>query len=119
MQRAAASWWAARAADGSHRAARRGWIGDGALDRAVGEVWRFSCGCDRPARRSQRGCAQPMAAMKSTGRGPRRIGQACVFCVHPQARRACLAAGSSKRDREGTIAKAALRPQPLVEAVRG
>ena len=42
------------------------WIGDSALDRAVGNGLEMSCGCDRPVCRSQHGCAPSTAAMKSS-----------------------------------------------------
>src|SRR5258705_3429908 len=101
MQRAAASWWA--------RARRCGWIASrcamstgSATARSTAwsaRAWRFSCGCDRPARRSRRGCAQPLAAMKSNWSRARRAyppARPACFTMHPQARRAYSAAGSSK-----------------------
>src|SRR6266446_10766653 len=101
MQPAAASWWV--------RASRCGWIASrcamstgSATARSTARsarVWRFSCGCDRPARRSRRGCAPPMAAMKSNWSRARRAyppARLACFTTHPQARRACSAAASSK-----------------------
>ena len=68
-------WMPPAAASWSDRARRCGWIASccatstgSATARSIARsarVLRFSCGCDRPARRSRHGCARPMAAMKS------------------------------------------------------
>src|SRR5205823_5983948 len=59
----------------------------------------FSCGCARPARRSQPRCAAPMAAMKSISLPAKkaclRARPAC-FTMPRQGRRGCSAAASSK-----------------------
>src|SRR6266851_5461993 len=101
MQRAAASWWV--------RARRCGWIASrcamstgSATARSTARsarVWRFSCAYGRPARRSRRGCARPMAAMKlnwSRAKRAYRLARPACFTMHPPARRACSAAGSFK-----------------------
>jgi hypothetical protein len=101
MQPAAASWWA--------RAKPCGWIASccatstgSATARSIARsarVSRFSCACDRPARRSRHGCARPMTAMKwnsSPVKRAYRPARPACSTMRRQARRACSAAGSSK-----------------------
>ena len=118
-----------RAASWSVRARRCGWIasrlrevnwiGDGAIDRAVGTAWRFSCAFVRPARRSRPGCAAPMVNMRSISSPARkafRPARPACSTMRPRAVRACSAAASSRapaRRRQSNQAA------PLVEAVRG
>src|SRR6266478_9210968 len=112
MPPVAASWWG--------RARRCGWTASrcamstgSATARSTARsarAWRFSCGCGRPARRSRHGCAQPTAAMKSNWSRARRAyppARLACFTMHPQARRACSAAGSSK-----ARPRRAQRPKP-------
>ena len=114
--RGACGWIASRCATSTGSATAR------SIARSA-TVSKFSCGCDRPARRSRHGCARPMAVMKSNSsparRASRRARPACST-MRPRARRACSAADSSRarRARSATCSEASA-PLPLVEAMRG
>ena len=112
-------------ADGPHRAARR------QLDRrrrrstarsATGS--RCSCACARPARRSRHGCApidggyEVELVAGEEGVSP---GQACVFYDAPSGQARVLGGGfiKSATARRAAGTGEAIRPQPLVEAMRG
>src|ERR1700744_6546719 len=73
-------------------------------------VWRFLSGCDRPARRSRRGCAPLMAVMRSNWSPAKRAyppARPACSMMRPRGRRACSAADSSRARRPGV-----LRPKP-------
>ena len=99
------------------------WIGDGALDRAVGEGLEIfvrvrSTRAPQPAwLRSADGGYEVELVAGEEGVSP---GQACVFYDAPSGQARVLGGGFiQSATAKSTVAKAALRPQPLVEAVRG
>src|ERR1700761_8431417 len=101
MPRAAASW--------SGRARRCGWIAlcyatstGSAMATSIAQSAtgsRFSCACDRPARRSRHGCAPPMAVTKSNWSRAKRAYlpvRPAFSTMRPRGERACSAAASSR-----------------------
>src|SRR6266481_5747280 len=99
------------------------WIGDGALDGAVGEGLEIfvrvrSTRAPQPAwLRAADNSYEVELVAGEEGVSP---GQACVFYDAPAGQARVLGGGFIKSaTAKSTIAKAALRPRPLVEAVRG
>ena len=99
------------------------WIGDGALDRAVGEGLEIfvrvrSTRVPQPAwLRAADGGYEVELVAGEEGVSP---GQACVFYDAPSGQARVLGGGFiQSATARSTMAKVALRPQPLVEAVRG
>ncbi len=99
------------------------WIGDGALDRAVGEGLEIfvrvrSTRAPQPAwlRAANSGYEIELVAGEE-GVSP---GQACVFYDAPSGQARVLGGGFiQSATAKGAAAKGAMRPRPLVEAVRG
>src|SRR5437762_4942260 len=99
------------------------WIGDGALDRAVGEGLEIfvrvrSTRAPQPAwLRAADGGYEVELVAGEEGVSP---GQACVLYDAPSGQARVLGGGFiQSATAKSTLAKVALRPQPLVEAVRG
>ena len=99
------------------------WIGDGVLDRAVGDGLEIfvrvrSTRAPQPAwLRAAAGGYEVELVAGEEGVSP---GQACVFYDAPAGQARVLGCGFiQSAAARSTIAKVALRPQPLVEAVRG
>jgi tRNA-specific 2-thiouridylase len=99
------------------------WIGDGALDHAVGEGLEIfvrvrSTRAPQPAwLRVADGCYEVELVAGEEGVSP---GQACVFYDAPSGQARVLGGGFiQSATAKSTTAKVALRPRPLVEAVRG
>ena len=99
------------------------WIGDGELDRAVGNGLEIfvrvrSTGTPQPAwLRAADGGYEVELVAGEEGVSP---GQACVFYDAPSGQARVLGGGFIQRaTAKGAAAKGAIRPQPLVEAMRG
>ena len=99
------------------------WIGDGALDRAVGDGLEIfvrvrSTRAPQPAwlRPADSGYEVELVAGEE-GVSP---GQACVFYDAPTGQARVLGGGFiQSATARSTVARTAIRPHPLVEAVRG
>ena len=99
------------------------WIGNGELDRAVGQGLEIfvrvrSTRAPQPAwLRAADGGYEVELVAGEEGVSP---GQACVFYDAPSGQARVLGGGFIQRaTAKGAAAKAAIRPQPLVEAMRG
>jgi tRNA-specific 2-thiouridylase len=99
------------------------WIGDGALDRAVGEGLEIfvrvrSARAPQPAwLRAADGGYEVELVAGEEGVSP---GQACVFYDAPAGQARVLGGGFiQSATAKSTTANSAARPQPLVEAMRG
>ena len=99
------------------------WIGDGAIDRAIGDGLEIfvrvrSTRAPQPAwLRASNGEYQVELVAGEEGVSP---GQACVFYDAPSGQARVLGGGFiQSASAKSTIAKGAVRPQPLVEAMRG
>jgi tRNA-specific 2-thiouridylase len=99
------------------------WIGDGPLDRAVGEGLEIfvrvrSTRAPQPAwLRAADGSYEVELVAGEEGVSP---GQACVFYDAPASQARVLGGGFiQSATAKGALAKGAVRPPPLVEAMRG